>query len=257
MERPQAIERFTGLSDLYSKARPGYPQEIVHWCLDLLSAPPKLIVDVGCGTGISTRAFAATGHDTVGIEPNAEMLAAAIAQGSAGYREGSSTSTGLPDASADLIVAAQAFHWFDIPPTLRECARIGPPEAMCAAFWNIREMEGAFMPGYEQLLQKHSAEYEVNDRSMRTIAQLRNLLGKTVCEHLVHHAVPMDLTRLRALALSSSYVKHGVADVTAFLSELDRLFAAHAKDGEVAMRYVTHAIAWPAHALPIRPRSLL
>ena len=248
MEATRPTERFTGLSDLYSKARPSYPPEIIQWCLDLLTAPPDLIVDVGCGTGISTRAFAARGHETIGIEPNAEMRAAAIAQGSASYREGSSTSTGLPDSSADLIIAAQAFHWFDIPPTLQEFARIGTPHAMCAAFWNIRGMESAFMIGYERMLQKHSTEYEVNDRSTRTIAQLRSVLGETVREHAVHHMLTMDLTRLRTLTLSSSYVKHGVADVPAFLAELEKLFASHEKNGEVTMRYVTHAIAWPAHA---------
>jgi hypothetical protein len=102
------------------------------------------------------------------------------------------------------------------------------------------------MTGYERLLQKHSTEYEVNERSMRTIVQLKKMLGKTVREHAVDHAVAMDLTRLRSLALSSSYVKHGVADVPAFLAELEELFAAHANEGEVAMHYVTHAIAWPA-----------
>lgn len=252
MEQTRPTERFTGLSDLYSKARPNYPPEIIQWCLDLLPTPPKLILDVGCGTGISTRAFAATGHETIGIEPNAEMRAAAIALGEATYMEGTSTSTGLPDATADLIVAAQAFHWFDIPETLHEFARIGTPHAMCVAFWNIRGMEGAFMNGYEKLLQEHSTEYEVNDRSVRTIAQLRNVLGAAVREHSVQHMIPMDLMRLRTLALSSSYVKHGVADVPAFLAELEKLFAEHAQDHEVAMRYVTHAIAWPARTLPAR-----
>jgi ubiquinone/menaquinone biosynthesis C-methylase UbiE len=246
MGSTRLTERFNGLSDLYAKARPSYPQEIIQWCLDLLPTAPKLIVDVGCGTGISTRAFAATGHDTIGIEPNAEMLAAAMEQGPARYQKGSSTCTGMADASSDLIVAAQAFHWFDIPATLREFARIATPHAMCAAFWNIRGMESAFMTGYERLLQKHSTEYEVNERSMRTIVQLKKVLGKTVREHAVDHAVAMDLTRLRSLALSSSYVKHGVADVPAFLAELEELFAAHANEGEVAMHYVTHAIAWPA-----------
>ena len=102
MEQTRPTERFTGLSDLYAKARPSYPPAIIRWCLDLLPTPPKLIVDVGCGTGISTRAFAETGHATIGIEPNAEMRAAAIALGGASYSEGTSTSSGLPDSSAEI-----------------------------------------------------------------------------------------------------------------------------------------------------------
>ena len=137
MEPSKPTERFTGLSELYAKGRPSYPPEIIQWCLDQLPTPPKLIVDVGCGTGISTRAFAATGHAVIGIDPNAEMLAAAITQGSAEYRAGSSTSTGLPDASADLIIAAQAFHWFEIPATLHEFARIGTEHAVCLSLIHI------------------------------------------------------------------------------------------------------------------------
>ncbi len=73
-------------------------------------------MDLGCGTGISTRLFATTGHPVIGIDPNADMLATARlppvggAEGAQDYRVGTSEHTGLPDACADLIIAAQAFH---------------------------------------------------------------------------------------------------------------------------------------------------
>lgn len=207
-------------------------------------------MDVGCGTGISTRAFAATGHPVIGIDPNADMLATARAAGGADYLAGTSTRTGLAAASADLIVAAQAFHWFDLPATLREFARIGTERSMSAAFWNIRSMEAPFMAGYEDLLRRHSSEYEVNDRAMRTLVRLREVTGGRAREHAVEHGLPMDRERLRTLALSSSYVKHGVADLPAFLADLDALFTAHAANGQVVMRYVARAIAWPTQRVP-------
>jgi len=64
-----------------------YPQELVHWCLEQAPAP-QLIADLGCGTGISTRLFATAGHPVVGIDPNAEMLATARAEGAQDYRGG-------------------------------------------------------------------------------------------------------------------------------------------------------------------------
>jgi ubiquinone/menaquinone biosynthesis C-methylase UbiE len=248
MDPAEPTERFTGLSTPYAQGRPDYPVETIRWCVGQLDAPPKLIVDVGCGTGISTRAFAALGHRVVGIDPNADMLTTASAQGSVEYRAGTSTGTGLPDASADLIVAAQAFHWFEIPATLREFARIGTEHAVCAAFWNVRSMDSPFASGYEELLRRHSTEYEANDRALRTIARLREMLVAKVQEHVVRHGVRMDLNRLRALAMSSSYVKHGVSDIPAFIADLEMLFHANANGGEVEMRYTTAAIAWPAHA---------
>ena len=57
-----------------------YPPELVRWCLERAPAP-GLIVDLGCGTGISTRLFATTGHPVIGIDPNADLLATARAEG--------------------------------------------------------------------------------------------------------------------------------------------------------------------------------
>ncbi|MBK8613096.1 MAG: class I SAM-dependent methyltransferase [Flavobacteriales bacterium] len=72
----RSTERFTGLATIYGQARPTYPPELVRWCLEQAPAP-GLIVDLGCGTGISTRLFATTGHPVIGIDPNADMLATA------------------------------------------------------------------------------------------------------------------------------------------------------------------------------------
>ena len=74
----RSTERFTGLATIYGQARPTYPQELVRWCLEQAPAP-GLIVDLGCGTGISTRLFASTGHPVIGIDPNADMLATTLA----------------------------------------------------------------------------------------------------------------------------------------------------------------------------------
>ncbi len=61
----RSTERFTGLANIYGQARPTYPLELVRWCLE--QAPAQgLIVDLGCGTGISTRLIATTGHPVIG-----------------------------------------------------------------------------------------------------------------------------------------------------------------------------------------------
>ncbi|MBK9075311.1 MAG: class I SAM-dependent methyltransferase [Flavobacteriales bacterium] len=241
----RSTERFTGLANIYGQARPTYPQELVRWCLEQAPAP-GVIVDLGCGTGISTRLFASTGHPVIGIDPNADMLATARAEGAQDYRVGSSEHTGLPDACADLIIAAQAFHWFDLDGTFAEVERIGTPRSACVAFWNVRLEDTPFMQGYETLLRTWSTQYEVNERAGRTINAIRERATQAVLREFLN-PVPMDRERVRNLALSSSYVKHGVADIPAFLQALDALLDATSTHGKVQMRYATRAIAWRVH----------
>src|SRR5438132_13665342 len=73
--------RFTGLADLYTQSRPTYPLEAVDFVLATCNlGPGSVLVDVGCGTGISSRLFAARGLRVIGIEPNAEMRVRALAE---------------------------------------------------------------------------------------------------------------------------------------------------------------------------------
>src|SRR5688572_16290540 len=132
-------ERFTATVDNYEKYRPTYPSELIDWVVATSGiGPGARVADLGCGTGISTRLFAARGFNVIGIDPNEEMLKRAIRAGGAEYRKGEASATGLGDRSVDLIVGGQAFHWFDLAPTFREFRRILKPHGRCAAFWNVR-----------------------------------------------------------------------------------------------------------------------
>jgi ubiquinone/menaquinone biosynthesis C-methylase UbiE len=113
--------RFTGLAEVYAQGRPGYPPEAVDFVLATCHlGSGSVVVDVGCGTGISSRLFAARGLRVIGIEPNADMRARASAErGSVvEYHDGRAEATGLPQESADAVLSAQAFHWFEPEPAL-------------------------------------------------------------------------------------------------------------------------------------------
>ena len=65
----------------------------------------------------------------------------------------SAEATTLPDNSIDLFVAAQAFHWFDIPAARREFQRILKPGGSALLLWNTRKLGGTpFLEAYEKLL---------------------------------------------------------------------------------------------------------
>lgn len=243
-------ERFRGLAGDYARHRPDYPDEVVRACMAYagLSAGAR-VVDLGCGTGISARRFAAHGLRVTGVDPSEDMLAQARdAGGGPGYVRGEAARTGLPERSADLIVAAQALHWFDMEACLPEWRRLLGPGGPCAAVWNYRRDDG-WQAEYEALLGRFSSEYPVvrkatgrgDDNSPWVKSSPRCV---DVAEHEFENGQPLDLEGLLGRAASSSYVLHGVADRAGFEAELRTLFARHQRGGRLTMRYRTYLLLW-------------
>jgi SAM-dependent methyltransferase len=106
---------------------------------------PRRVVDLGAGTGLSTRpwaAYAGAGStlagEVIGVEPNPDMIAQARAHpetpSNVGYRQAFAHDTGLEDASADVVTCHQALHWMEPAPTLAEVARLLRPGGAFAAY---------------------------------------------------------------------------------------------------------------------------
>src|SRR5262245_60011874 len=79
--RHDPANRFSGLSTLYARCRPGYPASVVDCIMSRCGrGHDSLLADVGCGTGISSGPLAARGVPVPGIEPNADVRARAGAE---------------------------------------------------------------------------------------------------------------------------------------------------------------------------------
>lgn len=127
-----------GFSARYDAHRP-HPPAIL---LDLLPfvaqvERPPLVVDLGSGTGLSTRFWAERADAVVGIEPNPELRR--YAESVTGwehvrYLGTHSAATGLPEACADIVTCAQSLQWLDFAPTFEEVARILRPGGVFAAY---------------------------------------------------------------------------------------------------------------------------
>lgn len=241
-----ATTRFSSRVDHYVRCRPGYPAEVwnvVSTAVGLRTG--SVIADIGSGTGISSRVFLEQGYTVYGIEPNAAMRSAGERELAAfpyfHSLEGTAETTGLPDASVDLVIAAQAFHWFDAPAARQEFARISRGDGWCALFWNTRRLDGTpFLRDYEALLHRFGTDYaQVQQRTVDP-TRLDEFFIAGYAIHRLFNEQRFDRDGLRGRVLSSSYTpgpedpKHG-----AMLSAVDELFAKHQRDGLVRFEYDT------------------
>lgn len=127
-----------GFAAGYDSHRPSPPPVLLDvLCLEAQVERPRLVVDLGSGTGLSTRAWAERADEVVGVEASPEMREQAEAATSAGnvrFVHAYAQETGLPDDVADIVTCSQSFHWMEAGPTLAEAARILRPAGVFAAY---------------------------------------------------------------------------------------------------------------------------
>jgi len=242
--------RFGTRAGDYARARPGYPLAAVAALAHALKlAAGATVVDLGCGTGLSSEAFLRAGLRVIGVEPNEAMRSHAMQLSLTypGFRavDGRAEATGLEPACADLLVAAQAFHWFDVATTRAEALRILRRPPLAALLWNDRRAEGsAFARGYEQLLLRFSTDYlEIQHRHARA-DRVAQFFGKDHWDTItVAHSTPLDFDTLAARLNSASYVPPpGDPRHVPMMQCLRELFATTARDGVVSMDFETRIV---------------
>jgi ubiquinone/menaquinone biosynthesis C-methylase UbiE len=136
-DRPSPARSFGGVVDAYDRARPSYPREAAAW---LVGEQPTTVLELGAGTGKLTAELVALGHDVHATDPDAKMLAR-LREHLPDVRTSVASAEDIPapDASYDVVVAAQAFHWFDHDRALPEIARVLKPGGRIAVVWNQRD----------------------------------------------------------------------------------------------------------------------
>ena len=128
---------FDRAADVYERARPEYPSEAIDW---LIPAGAKTVLDIGAGTGKLTRALAARGLEVIAVDPSPKMLEQLRANlPGAVVHPGTAEDIPLADASIDVAVAAQVWHWVDQELALPSVARVLRPGGTLALVWNMRD----------------------------------------------------------------------------------------------------------------------
>jgi SAM-dependent methyltransferase len=240
------VERFSNRVANYVKYRPGYPREIVgHLAENCDLTPETIIADVGCGPGMSTRMFLENGNRVFGVEPNDAMREAAVEYLAEFDKfapvKGTSNATALPDASVDMIVAAQAFHWFDPAKTRPEFKRIARAGCWTVLIWNIRQEETTpFLIEYEQFITDHSVDYHVVRHNNITDREVGEFLGDGFRTATFDNVQVFDFEGLLGRLASSSYMPpEGHESFPAMADDLRTLFAKHQRGGRIEILYDT------------------
>jgi SAM-dependent methyltransferase len=241
-------QRFSTLVDDYASYRPSYPVEAWQWIESATGMGPHTVAcDLGSGTGIATRALLERCARVFAVEPNAEMRASAerALAHAAGFVsvDGAAEATTLPDGCVDVVLAAQAFHWFQLDRARRELRRILKPGGFLALLWNERLVDASpFLVGLEALLLAWCPEYtQICHKSSMPESKVAELYGQGGYQgRRFENRQDLDWSGLRGRVRSYSYVPAaGQSGHEAFYQALRALYERHHSGGLVTIGYST------------------
>ena len=230
---------FGAVADAYERGRPTYPVDAVRW---LIGREAASVLEVGAGTGKLTAELIAQGHDVLATEPDEAMLAI-LEERVPTARAAQASAEELPagDRSIDVVIAAQAFHWFDHEVALPEIARVLKPGGVLALAWNYRDDK---IPWVRRLGKLIGTQEQLSDPSEPL--QASGLFEPAESQHFKHwqdinreSIVDLVLSRSNISVLPHDEREAKLAEVLAFYDDFGRGY-----DG-MQLPYVTHCFRAP------------
>jgi len=237
----------SGFAAQYDACRPRPPAALLDLLPPLAGGErPKLVVDLGSGTGLSARIWAERAHEVVGVEPNAAVCrfaAQATGAGNVRYVERSAYDTGLADGCADIVTASQSLQWMRPEQVFPEIGRVLRDGGVFCAYAYVSLQTPLWEP------EARWAELRVRKNELREQRGLVETSWPVSRERLEESGV---FRSTRELALHS--VEHGDGDrlVGFALSEgsLTTLLEAGVGEEEVGLDRLRLAAAKMSEAVP-------
>ena len=253
----QPTKRFSNVAVNYAESRPDYPLGAINYIIERCELKGQsLLVDIGSGTGISSRAFAERGVNVVGIEPNREMRQQADSAPlpSDGqppvYRYGTGEATGLPNEVAQVVLSAQAFHWLDGEKALSEFHRILKPEGWVVLIWNERDATDPFTSEYVRTagaIPDH-LRFEVPQDHVGGLLLRSKLFSEGQRCEFRHSQTLTSANALVKRASAVSFATRRPQEQETIAQQLQDLFRHYAANGVVSLKYNTQLFIARRHS---------
>ncbi|WP_019925916.1 bifunctional 2-polyprenyl-6-hydroxyphenol methylase/3-demethylubiquinol 3-O-methyltransferase UbiG [Nocardia sp. BMG111209] len=168
-EQRQVAESFGTDAARYDRARPPYPDAMIQRIL--AASPGPRVLDVGCGTGIAARQFAAAGCAVLGVEPDARM--AEFARHTGIEVEVATFETW--DAAGrrfDLVAAGTAWHWIDPVAGAAKAAEVLRPGGRLAPFWHVVELPAPVKHTFAEVYRRVVPDHQFDLRTDRSALEI-------------------------------------------------------------------------------------
>jgi SAM-dependent methyltransferase len=241
---------FGSVADAYHRGRPTYPDEAVAWLTESPKQAPLSVLELGAGTGKLTQSLVRAGHDVLATDPDADMLAVLqrhlpdVRTAVAGAEQ-----IPAPDMTFDVVVAGQAYHWFDTEKALPEIARVLKPGGTIALAWNQRDERIPWVRRLGDVIGKHvetadPSEALLDSGHFAAIETFQVKFWQVVDRESI---VDLVISRSTVASLSPEEREAKRAEVLAFYDDFGR-----GMDG-MQLPYTTHCFrAMVTDKIPVR-----
>ena len=127
----------------YAKFRPRYPRELFEY-LGSVAPSRQLAWDCGTGNGQASVGMATAFDRVIATDASEKQIANAQPHERVEYRAAPAESSGIASETVDLIMVAQALHWFDLDRFYDEVRRVLKKNSVLAASaYNLLHIEPA------------------------------------------------------------------------------------------------------------------
>lgn len=195
---------YSSIAQVYNQVRPRYPQKIIEFAVELAQLPPEAkIIEVGCGPGIATVAFAERGFSMLALEPSLEMCQLAH-QNCVSYPNVKIQQTLFEEWQPEpqkfnAFLAATSFHW--IPSKVRyiKASEVLEDNGFLILLWNM-----SLQPQYEvyqtlkDVYELHApslVHYEDHKKQEEILCeQVQNIIESGYFINVVSKQMPCEIT---------------------------------------------------------------